>query len=65
MPDHSARIAEIRTILQAGAKEVITDGTAVKYDLTALRRELADLLNSDTATAGKRPRAARIRLGGF
>jgi hypothetical protein len=63
--DHSARIAEIRTILRSGAREVTTDGTTVKYDLAGLRQELADLMAADDTERGKRPRAARIRLGGF
>jgi len=65
MADTQQRIAEIRDILHAGVTEVMTDGTTVKYDLAALRRELRQLeADNDRANrrAIKRPRFSSINL---
>lgn len=64
MADHSARIAEIQTILRAGARNIVNDGTTVGYDFEALRRELRELMADDDTHAGRRPRVMSIRLGG-
>lgn len=65
MPDHTARIAEIREILQRGVTTVSFDGVTVTYDFDALRRELRELMAEDEAQAGRRPVAQSIYLGGF
>lgn len=65
MADNAAKIAEIKSILEAGASGVSTDGTSVQYDLDELRRQLRELMAEDDAQAGKRPIAAKINLSGF
>lgn len=70
MADNSAAIAQIRAILTAGVSRVVIDGQVVEYDLPQLRRQLAELLQTDTgsnaaANNAARPRAATIYLGGF
>lgn len=65
MADHSTRIAEIQTILRAGATSVTVDGVSVQYDFASLRKELRELMADDPNFASLRPRAASIDLGGF
>lgn len=65
MADNAAKIAELRSILEAGAQSVSTDGTSVQYDLAEVRRQLRELEAADDLAAGKRPIAATIHLGGF
>lgn len=65
MASNCERIAEIQELLRSGAKEVTTDGTTVKFDPDSLRRELAQLLADDINHRTRKPRASRIRLGGF
>jgi len=66
MPDNSAQIAELESILNTGAKKITTDGQSVEVDLAQVRRRLAELRATDTATAAadKRVRSAQIKLGG-
>jgi hypothetical protein len=61
--DNTARIAEIRKILQAGATSVTSDGTTVTFDFNQLRKELRMLEADDDARKGRRPVAASIKLG--
>lgn len=63
MPDHSARIAEIREILRSGVSSSTTDGTTVQFDLASLRKELRELMAEDDAYCVVRPRVASINLG--
>jgi hypothetical protein len=65
MADNAARIAEIRTILRAGASTVKTAGVEVVYDFDQLQRELRELLADDDDQRGRRPVSASINLGGF
>lgn len=65
MSDNSKRIAEIRSILQAGASSVSVDGVTVSYDFAALRQELRDLMANDPAFANKRPVVTTLGLGNF
>ncbi len=65
MADNSARIAEIRAKLRAGASRVSTDGVDVSYDFDALQAELRRLELEDDALQSVRPVASSIYLGGF
>jgi len=64
MADNSQRISEIRSILAAGVKKVVVDGTVVEYDLAQLRKELKDLLRSDDSQRHRRPFVSSIDLSG-
>lgn len=65
MADHSARIAEIRKILQSGVTTVTTDGTTVTYDHASLRRELRALMADDDEEGDRRPFVSSIDLSKF
>lgn len=65
MADHSTRIAEIESILRAGAKQVTIDGQSVTYDLPQLRKELRRLMAEDDTHRGRRPVVSSISLSDF
>lgn len=67
MADHSAEIAEIEAILNAGIKETVNDGERVVLDFDQLRLRLKELKGDDDVakTKRKRPRTVRFGLGGF
>ena len=65
MPDNSTEIAKLEAILAAGASQIQSDGQMVTYDLAAVRKRLTELPAQDDTLRTKRPRAARINLGGF
>lgn len=65
MADHSAEIAQIESILNAGASSVSVDGMSTSYNFAELRKRLAELKAEDDATlqAGAvKPRRATIKL---
>jgi len=65
MADLSAEIAKLETILNSGTELVSIDGMTTKYNLTEVRKRLAELQaqNDTNVESGKvRPRSARIRL---
>lgn len=64
MADNTEQIAALRAILRAGAEQVATDGTSVRFDLETVRRELRELIATDDTLGGQRPVASTIRLGG-
>jgi hypothetical protein len=65
MANNSARIAELRTILQAGIRSRTVDGASETYDLDRIAEELRKLESEDVAAQTKRPVASSIYLGGF
>lgn len=65
MADNTQRISEIRTILRAGARRVVVDGTTIEYDFEALRAELHELIATDDSLRSQRPVASNIKLTGF
>lgn len=65
MADNSARIAEIRKILESGISSGTVDGHSVTYDLNSLRAELRRLVGEDDEQSTKRPIASNIYLGDF
>jgi len=67
MADNTAKIAEIRTLLESGATSISVDGQNVTLDLTSLRKELNRLIGDDDATVAnmRRPRMSSVNMGGF
>lgn len=65
MADNTARIAEIKDLLQTGVKQLSGDNGTTIFDLDSLRMELRQLQQEDAATQCKRPVASSIYLGGF
>lgn len=63
MPDNTAAIAQIRSLLNSGATQITVDGTTVQVTPDQLRRRLRELQATDTANPVKRPRVASINLG--
>lgn len=59
------RIAEIEEILTSGVSSHSVDGTSTTFDHASLRKELRRLRASLPEGKARRPRAARIHLGGF
>lgn len=59
MADNSARIAQLRSLLQTGATSVAPDG-ATSFDPESLRAELRQLQDEDDAAKTRRPFAASI-----
>ena len=65
MADNTARIAELRLILESGVTSTSIDGTSVQVDLGAVRIELQRLVNTDTASKLRRPRLSTVNIGGL
>lgn len=65
MADNSARIAELRKILETGMTSVTVDGHSVAIDLNSVRAELRRLMAEDDEQSSTRPIASNIYLGGF
>lgn len=67
MPDNTAAIAAIRSLLESGATSVSTDGQTTTFDPAALRSTLAELERTDTANSGanaaRKPITQTIYLG--
>ena len=65
MPDNSAKIAELRALLQSGVTSSTVDGTSSSVSLDEIRRQLAELERTDTTaiTEGRvRPKVAQYRF---
>ena len=67
MADNSTKIAEIRALLESGARSISVDGQNVTLDLASLRKELNRLINDDDATVAnmRRPRMSSVNMTGF
>lgn len=68
MADYTSEIAALEAILNAGTSRVSVDGMAAEYDLTAVRKRLAELKaldDSQRAFGNVRPAASTIRLDSF
>ena len=65
MPNNTARIAQIRALLDTGATQVIVDGQTVTINPASLRKQLRQLMATDDTNAGRRPLAATVNLGGY
>ncbi len=62
MADNTARIAQIESILEAGARSVVIDGVTVAYDFDSLRTELRRLKATDDIQKKTRPRVLSFDL---
>lgn len=60
--DNSAKIAEIRAILQSGVRSSTVDGISTALDLESLRCELRRLEAEDDTAADERPRVSQVWL---
>lgn len=49
MPNNAARIQEIQDILRTGVKSTTNDGQTTVFDHASLRRELRELIRTDTS----------------
>ena len=65
MPNNTARIAQIRALLDTGATQVIVDGQTVTINPASLRKQLRQLMATDDTNAGRRPLASTVNLGGY
>jgi len=66
MADNSAKIAELRAILESGVLEVETpDGVKVIYDRKGLERQINRLMQTDNTLRTKKPTMTTVQLGGF
>jgi len=64
MPDNSAEIAALETVLNSGARSVSVDGVTTTFEnAEQIRRRLRELRETDTANAGRRPRISTIDIG--
>lgn len=61
--DLKAKLADIDTWLSSGAKSVTVDGVTVSIDPAQLKAERARI-ERQLKTAGRKPPAYRVRMGG-
>lgn len=59
------KIAELEELLASGVSSVNVDGTSTTFDLASVRKQLQMLRDTLPEQRKRRPRAARINLGGF
>jgi hypothetical protein len=62
MPDNSAKIAELRTLLESGVSSSSVDGVSTSIDRESVRKELRRLEQADDTARLKRPVCASIDL---
>lgn len=62
MPDNTARIAELRAILQEGLTQTNVDGRSATWDLDQVREELQQLLREDDTQRLRKPRISSVNL---
>ena len=63
MPDNTAKIAELRAILESGTTTITVAGTTTAVDLNQVRIELGRLMAEDDTQKKRRPRISSINLG--
>lgn len=63
MPDNTAKIAELRSILESGTTSITVAGTTTAVDLNQVRIELSRLMAEDDTQKKRRPRISSINLG--
>lgn len=62
MADNTARITELRAILQSGVTTISINGTTTNVDLNQIRTELRQLMAEDNTQKSRRPRLASLNL---
>jgi hypothetical protein len=62
MADNTARIAQIRAILQGGVTQTAADGRSATWDLAALRIELQQLMREDDTQKVRKPRVSSVNI---
>lgn len=62
MANNSARIKEIREVLQTGVSSSTVDGTTTTFDLDSLRRELAQLVAEDDTQKSRKRRLTSVNI---
>ncbi len=62
MADNTARIAQLRKILQAGVTSTNIDGTSVSVDLDQVRTELQQLMREDDTQRIRKPRVSSVNI---
>lgn len=65
MADNTAKIAELRAILQSGVTTISVDGTTTTVDLNQIRLELRQLIAEDDTQKTRKPRLSSVNLGGL
>lgn len=63
MPDYSAEIAKLESLVNNATRSVSVDGTSAQIDLEQARKRLAELRTLQGG-ANARPAISRINLGG-
>jgi hypothetical protein len=54
MPDHSADIALLEALLNAGATQAVVDGQTIQVDPDSIRKRLRELKADDATVTKKR-----------
>lgn len=65
MADNTARIAELRGILESGVTTITVAGTTTTVDLNQVRIELSRLMSEDATQKKRRPRISSVNLRGL
>ncbi len=65
MPDNSAKIAKIRSLLETGVSSTAVGDVSNSIDRESLRKELRRLEAEDDTLRSKRPPVATIDLSGL
>lgn len=62
MPDHSAEIARLQALLDAGVTASSVDGRSASFNPQRIRQRLAELLEEHDGSEYSRPKHATITL---
>lgn len=65
MADNTAKIAELRAILQSGVTTVSVAGTTTTIDLNVIRQQLRELERTDDTEGARKPRMTSLDVGGL
>jgi hypothetical protein len=65
MANNTAKIAELKAVLQRGVTTVTVNGTTTVYDLDVVRQQLRELEATDDTDATRKPRISSLNLGGL
>jgi len=65
MPDNTAKIAELRAVIQSGAESVSVDGVSTRVNLDVITAEIRRLEEEDDTVGSRRPAVCGVNLGSF